>query len=397
VKFLIIPVVTLLSLYVITIFLLFINQNFFSNVQGAKFLKEELQFFRPSQPDNIIRLGQVTTTIYEDLSKDAAVITRPHIHKNLHPKNLTVINITDFQFLINNDICNVTNISLVTIIHSAMEHEDTRNIIRETWGNPKIKDSVTRLVFILGKGSNEDLQKNITKESKKHGDIIQGDFIDVYHNISYKGVMANLWVSEFCEQAEFLVKTDDDQFVDLYEVYTLTRGYLNSSYYISNRFLMCPVWRTPPVIRDGKYAASYEDITDDLFPDFCTGWLWITNPGTAGQFVQVAPVIKHFWIDDVWITGYIAKHLKIEHQDCMEYMMPDDKQLLLYKSLQNPVTYIPDYITGPTNRERKISEALDTRARWCYTNKCNNNIYNKDYVSNDNDLSFFNIITKYFP
>ena len=45
-------------------------------------------------------------------------------------RNLTVINITDFQFLINNDICNVTNISLVTIIHSAMEHEDTRNIIR---------------------------------------------------------------------------------------------------------------------------------------------------------------------------------------------------------------------------------------------------------------------------
>ena len=30
--------------------------------------------------------------------------------------------------------------------------------------------------------------------------------------------MGNLWVSEFCEQAEFVVKTDDDQFVDLYEV-----------------------------------------------------------------------------------------------------------------------------------------------------------------------------------
>ena len=30
--------------------------------------------------------------------------------------------------------------------------------------------------------------------------------------------MGNLWVSEFCEQADFVVKTDDDQFVDLYEV-----------------------------------------------------------------------------------------------------------------------------------------------------------------------------------
>ena len=94
---------------------------------------------------------------------------------------------------------------------------------------------------------------------------------------------------------------------------------------------MCPVWRTLPVLRDGKYAASYEvrslrniclclkennaqDITDDLYPDFCTGWLWITNPGTAGQIAKASPVVKHFWIDDVWITGYIAKHLEIEHQ-----------------------------------------------------------------------------------
>ena len=44
-------------------------------------------------------------------------------------RNLTIINITNFQFLINNDICNVPNISVVTIIHTAMEHEETRDII----------------------------------------------------------------------------------------------------------------------------------------------------------------------------------------------------------------------------------------------------------------------------
>ena len=65
--------------------------------------------------------------------------------------------------------------------------------------------------------------------------------------------MGNLWVSEFCEQAEFVVKTDDDQFVDLYEVnntslrskqimwleykvYTLTRAKVNSSDYKNDRF-----------------------------------------------------------------------------------------------------------------------------------------------------------------
>ena len=88
----------------------------------------------------------------------------------------------------------------------------------------------------IGKGEDKALQKQINKESEKHGDIIQGDFLDTYHNLSFKEVMGNLWVSEFCEQAEFVVKTDDDQFVDLYEVYILTRTYLNSSHYATNRY-----------------------------------------------------------------------------------------------------------------------------------------------------------------
>ena len=79
------------------------------------------------------------------------------------------------------------------------------------------------------------MQKKIYKESEKYEDIIQGDFIDTYHNLSYKAVMGNVWVSEFCEQAEFVVKADDDQFIDLYEVYFLTRAYLNSSDYTTNR------------------------------------------------------------------------------------------------------------------------------------------------------------------
>ena len=47
--------------------------------------------------------------------------------------------------------------------------------------------------------------------------------------------MGKLWVAEFCEQAEFVVKTDDDMYVDLYEVFSLTRSYLNNVHYLTNR------------------------------------------------------------------------------------------------------------------------------------------------------------------
>ena len=62
------------------------------------------------------------------------------------------------------------------------------------------------------------MQKILEEENGIHNDLVQGDFQDTYHNLSYKAVMGYMWVAEFCSQADFVVKTDDDLFVDLYEV-----------------------------------------------------------------------------------------------------------------------------------------------------------------------------------
>ena len=51
-------------------------------------------------------------------------------HDQLYDRNLTVINMTSFKFLINNNICNVRRVSLVTIIHSASQNTEARAIIR---------------------------------------------------------------------------------------------------------------------------------------------------------------------------------------------------------------------------------------------------------------------------
>ena len=53
-----------------------------------------------------------------------------HTHKDLYTRNLTLINMTNFKFLINNDICNVTPIAIVTIVHTAAQNKKARDIIR---------------------------------------------------------------------------------------------------------------------------------------------------------------------------------------------------------------------------------------------------------------------------
>ena len=51
-------------------------------------------------------------------------------HTDLYDNNLTLINITNFKFVINNDICNVQKVALVTIIHTAVDNHEARSMIR---------------------------------------------------------------------------------------------------------------------------------------------------------------------------------------------------------------------------------------------------------------------------
>ena len=85
---------------------------------------------------------------------------------------------------------------------------------------------------------------------------------------------------------------------------------------------MCPVWIGLPILRDptSKWYASHEqwpkvgEEGDEFYPTSCSGWLWITSPGTSQAISDAAQDVPFFWIDDVWVTGSIAKHLQIEHQ-----------------------------------------------------------------------------------
>ena len=94
--------------------------------------------------------------------------------------------------------------------------------------------------------------------------------------------------------------------------------------------------------------------------------------------------MKYFWIDDIWVTGYLAAKVGIQHLDMVRFWTTSMEQLLLMKSLQNPDTFHHDFISGPIVPDYRLTMTLEQRAGWCFNNNCNNNIYNKDHtVSND--------------
>ena len=68
--------------------------------------------------------------LYKSLHVENNDRTLHHPNSDLYTRNLTLIDITKFRFIINNDICNVAPIAIVTIVHSSVENKEARDIIR---------------------------------------------------------------------------------------------------------------------------------------------------------------------------------------------------------------------------------------------------------------------------
>ena len=103
-----------------------------------------------------------------------------------------------------------------------------------------------------------------------------------------------------------------------------------------------------------QWYVSYAEVAragppgQERYPPSCSGWLWVTSPGTARALAEAAqqvntvtvaspelctirsneaPItmnsrikfvyiqVNFLWIDDVWVTGYLAEKVGITHID----------------------------------------------------------------------------------
>ncbi|XP_064009023.1 UDP-GalNAc:beta-1,3-N-acetylgalactosaminyltransferase 1 isoform X2 [Pogoniulus pusillus] len=114
--------------------------------------------------------------------------------------------------------CKDTDPFLVILVSSSPWDVKSRQAIRITWGSQGFWWGQRILtLFLLGEdtervGSTAAL--SVEDESILYGDIIRQDFLDTYDNLTLKTIMAFQWVSQFCSNARFLMKTDDDVFIN---------------------------------------------------------------------------------------------------------------------------------------------------------------------------------------
>jgi len=137
----------------------------------------------------------------------------------------------------------------------------------------------------------------------------------VHRNLSYKGVAALKWITTYCKHAAYIMKCDDDVFVNMFALLK----HLNDLYVhdYRRRLIICLVWRRMHVLREGRWGIPKEDIPDDLYPVYCSGMGFVLSTDAAVAMYRVSFYVKFQWVDDAFITGYLPRALRgaVSHSD----------------------------------------------------------------------------------
>ncbi|XP_037939428.1 lactosylceramide 1,3-N-acetyl-beta-D-glucosaminyltransferase [Teleopsis dalmanni] len=285
----------------------------------------------------------------------------------LLPENdlVQLIDLQNFSYLITQPACNA-NVEALILIHSAPLNYEKRAVIRETWASvAKTHYTPVRIIFLLGAVEDHALQIDLEMESARHGDIVQGTFVDNYRNMTYKHVMAFKWFLYNCAQAQILIKVDDDVYVntplllryiqdskqnlsteDVNKFMNTKRNINDTSaansksdtneklfnaaeelFHQPKNLLFCERYTGAKVKRTfrSKWRVSYKDYANRYYPPYCPGYAIIYSRDVAYRLYTIAQQSKYFWIDDVHITGILSQKANITITTLKRYVLYANK------------------------------------------------------------------------
>ena len=166
--------------------------------------------------------------------------------------------------------------------------------------------------FVLGTNSkhSSDYQASmnaIKQEADRYNDIIMIDVVDNYQNLLYKHLTVVNWIVNYCPKADYVMKLDDDVFVNIKALSKHLLAHLGLNYSNSLKFMYCSIVNKggPARDNDSKWYVSNDAYPFDLYPRYCEGYSYITNVATLKLIHQQSRIIPRFWIDDVYFTGIL--------------------------------------------------------------------------------------------
>ena len=242
--------------------------------------------------------------------------------------NLTAVNIINLEFdvylkfnLKPLNLCQTVNSSLLlAYVMINVDNYSKRQSIRRTWANSTLFPNL-RVAFVIGLSNEINSTEKLANEQSKYNDLIQGNFVDTYRNLTYKSLTAWKWITRHCSSARLIVKIDDDLALNsrnLINYFQTDNKSVTTTKMTSNSFYcnVC-VKGAPHRHSTSKWRATYDEYNEKLYgkgfqnmyPTFCYGPAYIMTPDLIGQMYFYSKYVKFFWLEDIY-TALLARHIE---------------------------------------------------------------------------------------
>lgn len=189
---------------------------------------------------------------------------------------------------------------------------------------------------------------------------------------------------------------DDDIVVDFRQLfaylrakdkYTLHLDRDSKQHYLSGYLFKNVV---PIRLRPSKWFVTEDEFRDRVYPDYLSGWMYVTTPYTAKALAGAAFKAKSniFWIDDIWLTGILRAQTGIPIAEEMNHLFSANSQFLdcCITDLERDKLKCP-FIAGPNGGDhmliKKLAKSILQR---CFTNQ------DDPYFNTQSPLSSFKIL-----
>ncbi|XP_076314638.1 beta-1,3-galactosyltransferase 1-like [Tachypleus tridentatus] len=224
------------------------------------------------------------------------------------------VNTHPYRFLINPvNLCssNKMSFNLLILVTSKVSNYIERLTIRSTWGSDATvfnNKGDVRLAFLLGYTRDKSVQTMVHHESDVYSDIIQENFLDTYRNLTLKSVMLLKWVSKFCENVRFVMKTDDDMYINIRNLLKMIYMVLNQSN-IMIGYLFTRV--KPDRKRGNKWYVSQSEFPDRVYPKYLSGTGYVMSRHVVPKLYQFSLNTRFLTIEDIFVSGVLASKAKV--------------------------------------------------------------------------------------
>lgn len=213
-----------------------------------------------------------------------------------------------FHFTVNPKLCvqNGSKPVFLVLVQSAVKNFERRALVRDTWGSEcgrkgSAANALCRLGFVLGTSSDPVLEHKVREEASRYGDLVRSDFADSYYNLSLSTVTAMRWAHQHCSDYRYLVKADDDAFVNL----AALRDYLAARPTQRRKAIYGYLMKgfRPNRNKASKWFTSPQLFAKARLPDFVSGFAYVVTRDAVQPLYAAAQVTPMFPFEDVYVTG----------------------------------------------------------------------------------------------